>query len=71
MQFDLSSPNLIEGREFDFTLSSRQGTLADAGIVVDQHSDPPRLYVADPYNNRVLGFKDVRGGCGRATAPTS
>ena len=59
--FDLSSPNLIEGREFDFTLSSRQGTLADAGIAVDQHSDPPRLYVADPYNNRVLGFKDVRG----------
>ena len=59
-QFNFSSANLIEGREFDFTITTRQGNFADAAIVVDQVSDTPHLYVADTYNNRVLGFKDVR-----------
>lgn len=46
--------NLLEGREFNFSAG------ADAGIAVDLNSNPPRLYVADTYNNRVLGYKDIR-----------
>jgi uncharacterized protein (TIGR03437 family) len=52
--FDLNAPNLIEGREFNFTSGG------DAGIAVDLISNSPRLYVADTYNNRILGFKDLR-----------
>lgn len=61
-QLDMAfgSPNLLEGREFDFVAPTGRGTLADAAIVVDEKSDPPRLYVADVYNNRVLGFRDAR-----------
>ncbi len=51
---DQNAPNLIEGREFNFS----QG--GDAGLAVDLNSTPPRLYVADTYNNRILGFKDLR-----------
>ena len=54
-QMDMSAPNLIEGREFYFASSS-----ADAGLAIDSTGDTPHLYVADTYNNRVLGFKDYR-----------
>jgi uncharacterized protein (TIGR03437 family) len=54
------SINLIEGKEFAFTAQSSQGLLADAGLAIDSTGDTPHLYVADPYNNRVLGFKDAR-----------
>ena len=51
-----NAPNLIEGREFDF-----EGTSGyDAGVAVDLNSSPPHLYVADTYNNRILGFNDLR-----------
>lgn len=56
--FTLNAPNLVEGREFDFVSSA--GNLGDAGIAVDLSSNPPHLYVADPYNNRVLGYNDLR-----------
>jgi uncharacterized protein (TIGR03437 family) len=59
-RFDTFSINLIEGREFAFTAQTSQGTLADAGLAIDSTGDTPYLYVADPYNNRVLGFKDAR-----------
>jgi uncharacterized protein (TIGR03437 family) len=38
------------------------GPLRDAGVAIDQVSDPstPHLYVSDPGNHRVLGFKDAR-----------
>jgi uncharacterized protein (TIGR03437 family) len=52
--FDLNAPNLIEGREFNFS------TGGDAGVAVDLNANPPRLYVADTYNNRILGYKDLR-----------
>jgi uncharacterized protein (TIGR03437 family) len=55
---DLNAPNLIEGREFDFT--SLAGGASDAGIAVDLNSNPPHLYVSDTYNNRILGYKDIR-----------
>ncbi|HVV44931.1 MAG TPA: hypothetical protein VHC72_06985 [Bryobacteraceae bacterium] len=54
VQADVNSPNLVEGREVYF---SRQ---ADAGVAVDFSSDVPHLYVADTYNNRILGFYDLR-----------
>jgi len=41
--------NLVEGRE----LASPQG------LAVDFSSTPPRLYVADTGNNRVLGWRDA------------
>ena len=37
-----------------------KGSQVDAGVAIDQKSDPPHLYVADTYNNRILGFKDFR-----------
>ena len=58
--FEFNTVNLIEGREFDFVTQGAQGTQADAGMAIDERSSPPHLYVADPYNNRVLGFQDFR-----------
>ena len=55
--FAARSPNLLEGREFAFTA---QGNLAGSGLVIDSRSNPPRLYVADTFNHRVLGFADAR-----------
>ena len=50
---DTNTANLIEGREFRF--------FGDAGLAVDNNNGGvPHLYVADPYNHRVLGFKDLR-----------
>src|SRR5215469_1702861 len=53
---NLNGANLIEGREFDFVTS---GSI-DAGVAIDLNSTPPHLYVADTYNNRILGYKDLR-----------
>ena len=55
---NLNSPNLVEGREFDFQ-GLGNGSV-DAGIAIDLSSSPPHLYVADTYNNRILGYSDVR-----------
>ena len=60
--------NLIEGKEVDFTSSSNGNFLENAGMVIDVNSNPPHLYIADPYNNRVLGFNDVRTAQPGATA---
>jgi uncharacterized protein (TIGR03437 family) len=49
------SINYIEGREFQFPWEG--GT--DAGIAIDSTGPTQHLYVADPGNNRVLGFKDL------------
>ncbi len=55
-RFNTNSINLIEGREFYFV----KGGAADASVAMDSTGDTPHLYVSDPYNNRVLGFRDVR-----------
>ena len=52
---DLSAPNLVEGREFNFA-----GGSGEAGLAIDLNSNPPHLYVADTFNNRILGFNDLR-----------
>src|SRR6185437_3040620 len=53
-QLTLNSANYIEGREFDFSAGN------DAGVAVDFSSAVPHLYVSDTYNNRILGFYDLR-----------
>jgi len=53
--FPFGSTNLIEGREVNFT-----GGGGDGGLVIDLVSGVPHLYIADTYNNRVLGYLDAR-----------
>ena len=67
MDFQYNSLNLIEGREVGFTNNfgscSVNGAFPFAvggDVVIDSASNPPHLYIADPLNNRVLGFKDYR-----------
>ena len=64
--FVFSSPNLVEGREF-FLFSAFRGVSGvnaifgdGVGMAVDYKSDPPALFVADTYNNRILAFRDIR-----------
>ncbi len=52
IDFGYNSVNLIEGREFFLSNSG--------SAIIDTTSSPPHLYVADTYNNRVLGFYDAR-----------
>ena len=59
LNFAMSAPNLVEGREFNFFPNS-SGSAADAGVAIDTGSAVPHLYVSDPNNHRVLGFKDFR-----------
>ncbi len=59
MQYN--APNLVEGREVDFSTLTSQGVAGDAGVAIDTHSSPTHLYIADTYNNRVLVYADVRG----------
>src|ERR1035438_535763 len=46
-----ANPNLVEGREL----------YSPAGIALDTSVTPPRIYVADTNNNRVLAWKDAVG----------
>jgi len=55
--FDLRERNLLEGKEFQFISAYSEAT---GGIAIDPSSDPPRLYIADTYNNRILCFADAR-----------
>jgi uncharacterized protein (TIGR03437 family) len=63
-EFYQSAPNYIEGREmflFAGFSSIPGGVVTDgAGITIDNRSNPPRLYVADTYNHRILGYRDAR-----------
>src|SRR5690242_15567523 len=44
-----NAPNLVEGREL----------WLPRGLAIDSSVAPPRLYVADTLNNRVLGWKNA------------
>jgi uncharacterized protein (TIGR03437 family) len=59
-RFDTGSINLIEGREFQFLNAVGTTSSLDSAIAIDASSGTPHLYVSDPGNNRVLGFKDLR-----------
>ena len=56
LDFGYSSPNLVEGRE----LWIASGGFPGGDVVVDRTSSPPHLYIADTFNNRILGFLDAR-----------
>lgn len=65
--FEFRAPNYIEGREFGpgavaFLSSTGAITTVPVGphAAIDYSSSPARLYIADPLNNRVLGFADAR-----------
>ena len=65
--FPYNSLNRIDGREVGFSGNtgscSVNGSLPfelGGSAAIDQASTPPHLYVADPLNNRVLGFRDYR-----------
>jgi uncharacterized protein (TIGR03437 family) len=67
LDFSYNSQNLIEGREVGFAPNANSclvnGALAfpsGGSALIDSSSNPPRLYVSDPLNNRVLGFADYR-----------
>jgi len=68
LDFQYNSLNLIEGREFGFFPNvgscAFSGVLPFAssggGVTIDNSSNPPHMYVADPVNNRVLGYLDAR-----------
>ncbi len=63
-----NAPNLIVGQEVFFSGGLASG--AAAAMVIDNSSTPPHLYVADPGNNRILGFKDARK-VGQTTPPAN
>jgi uncharacterized protein (TIGR03437 family) len=60
-----NSRNLIEGREMftmtgQFELPNSGGrAVLSGGVTIDRTSNPPRLYVADSGNNRILGFANA------------
>lgn len=65
--FGFFAPNWIEGRELylfngTYTLSGVSGvTFIDSGgVAIDTNGETPHLYIADTYNNRVLGYRDAR-----------
>ena len=63
--FEYRATNYLEGREFSFggfdVVDGREtNLLSAAGVAIDRRSNPPRLYVADSGNNRILGFADAR-----------
>jgi uncharacterized protein (TIGR03437 family) len=60
-----NSRNLIEGREL-FTVTGLLDlpngggrAILSGGVTIDRTSSPPRLYVADSGNNRILGFANA------------
>jgi len=58
---DTGSINLIEGKELQLSYYDQSNTVQrDSGIAIDNTGNTPHLYVADPGNNRVLGYKDMR-----------
>ena len=56
LDFPSSAPNLVVGNEF-YTAGSTLNA-ASGSAILDLSANPPHLYVADTYNNRVLGFND-------------
>ncbi len=65
--FPFNSLNRIDGREVGF--SGNTGSCSVHGALpfllggsaaIDASSTPPHLYIADPLNNRVLGYRDYR-----------
>lgn len=65
LDFPYTAPNLVIGQEF-FTAGSPSS--ASGSAILDLSATPPHLYVADTYNNRVLGFNDFADALNGQTA---
>lgn len=63
--FAYNAPNLVDGREL-FVFNGIGGDVNvgggsdGGGIAIDTRSNPPRMYVADTFNHRILGYMDAR-----------
>jgi uncharacterized protein (TIGR03437 family) len=55
LDYPYFQPNLIEGRELFLTT----GNVAGGDVAIDHSSNPPHLYIADTFNNRILGFNNA------------
>jgi uncharacterized protein (TIGR03437 family) len=55
--YSTSGANLVEERGLNLRPAPN---VADAGVALDESGDVPHLYVADTYNNRILGYRDFR-----------
>jgi uncharacterized protein (TIGR03437 family) len=66
LNFTFNAPNLVVGQELFLAnglsaTNNLSGDFSDgAGVALDNRSTPPRLYVSDTFNNRILGYKDAR-----------
>ena len=67
LDFEHNSLNLIDGREVGFSgnigscsVNGALAFLAGGGAVIDPAATPSHLYIADPLNNRILGYRDYR-----------
>ena len=54
LDFPFSAVNLIEGHEFNFAFASGYY----GAVAMDSSVVPARLYVADTFNHRILGFSN-------------
>jgi uncharacterized protein (TIGR03437 family) len=60
-RLDTGYIDLIEGKELQLAYYDQNNNFhADSGLAIDSTGDTPHLYVSDPANNRVLGYKDMR-----------
>ena len=67
LDFEYNSLNLIDGREVGFSGNTGSCSVKGAlpffvggSAVIDSSTTPPHLYIADPLNNRILGYQDYR-----------
>ncbi len=67
LDFQYNSLNLIDGREVGFSGNTGSCSVEGAlpfflggSAVIDASATPPHLYIADPLNNRILGYQDYR-----------
>jgi uncharacterized protein (TIGR03437 family) len=67
LDFEYNSLNLIDGREVGFSgnigscsVNGAVPFFTGGSAVIDASAAPPHLYVADPLNNRILGYRDYR-----------
>jgi uncharacterized protein (TIGR03437 family) len=59
MDFSSNAIDLADNKGLFISNPYQSGSLG-GGVAVDYSSNPPRLYIADTFNNRILGFKDAR-----------
>ncbi len=57
LDYPYFQPNLIEGRELFLVFHSTGG---DVAVDLSAGASAPHLYIADTFNNRILGFRDAR-----------